>query len=454
MKYFGLLIFCETKKVLKTIFSSRFKYLSVLLCLAVISSAQEKPYFNPLSYSGLEKQVDSIVSHAIQNEAFPGCVVYAARQDSVLFFKSYGFHTYDSLINVKKSDVYDLASITKIAGATLALMKLYDDGLIHLDEPINTYVDRMKGDVGKVSLREALAHQGGLYPWIPFHKVIRKKNDTFKKRDFRSERTLGYDFQVSDSLFLSNDFYEKRIKKLIKRSEVVKNPSYRYSGLFFYLVPEMVQNLTGVSMDTYLQQHFYHPLSANTLGYLPTRKLTLDEIPPTEVDTFFRMLPIHGQVHDEGAILMRGVSGNAGLFGNAEDLAKVMHLLVNEGRSDTIKLLSYQTIQLFTTIQYPNQENRRGLGFDKPLIEYDSLASSVAKHASSRSFGHSGYTGTLTWADPENELIYIFLSNRVYPTRNNRALYQLNVRPTIHQLIYDYLESDFSPKQQPVQMGN
>lgn len=393
------------------------------------------------NFIGLEKQIDSIVTFAINNNAFPGCVVYAVCEDSVLFHKSYGFHTYDSLREVKSDDIYDLASITKIAGGTLALMKLYDDGLIQLDDPIGDYLKKLGRKIGKVTFRQALAHQGGLYPWIPYHQEIRNKKGSFKKKDIVSAIDSDHEYAIADSLYLSNDFYEKRIKKMIRKSDVDENPSYKYSGLFFYLIPELVLKLTGKQYDEYLAEYFYGEIEARSIGFNPSLRFSLDRIPPTEVDTFFRNQLIHGHVHDEGAIMMKGISGNAGLFSHAEDLAKVMKLLVRNGLADTIQLLSSQTVNLFTTAQYPNLENRRGLGFDKPLLVYDSAASSVAKEASVRSFGHSGYTGTLAWADPENKLIFIFLSNRVYPSRNNRALYELNVRPAIHQLLYDYLQN-------------
>ncbi|MEO1255707.1 MAG: serine hydrolase, partial [Bacteroidota bacterium] len=167
----------------------------------------------------------------------------------------------------------------------------------------------------------------------------------------------------------------------------------------------------------------------------------LSQMVPTEIDTFFRMSPIHGKVHDEGAIMMQGVSANAGLFSNAMDLVHLFTMLVENGMTNEFKILSPQTIDLFTSTQYPNAGNRRGLGFDKPLLKYDSIKSSIAKGASFRSYGHSGYTGTIAWADPENGLIFIFLTNRVYPSRRKRAIYQLNVRPTIHQLFYDYLKA-------------
>ncbi|WP_420319238.1 serine hydrolase domain-containing protein [Ekhidna sp.] len=406
-------------------------------------------FVNAQDYYSLRNNIDSIVYDAINAKAFPGCVVYASKGDSVFFLKSYGFHTYDSSRRVAVNDIYDLASVTKVVGGTLAMMKLYEDGHYNLDDPIGNYIDKIGRRVGEVTFREALAHQGGLYPWIPYHLESRKKNGEFRSKTVSNSLDKDYNFPLTDSLYLHNDFYSK-VKKMIRKSEVKKEKQYRYSGLFFYLIPELVESLTDTSYQDYLQIHFYDPLGTETLTFNPLDKFEMEQIVPTEIDTFFRMTPIHGKVHDEGAIMMRGISGNAGLFSNASDLGKVFQMLTNDGLNDTLQLLSPQTIQLFTTAQYPNNENRRGLGFDKPLLRYDSLTSSVAKDVSFRSFGHTGYTGTLAWADPENDLVFIFLSNRVYPTRLQRALYELNVRPTIHQLLYDYFKVNLNENEDPV----
>lgn len=384
-----------------------------------------------------ETKIDSIVADAIRQEAFPGCVIYASKGDSIVYFKSYGFHTYDSMRRVALNDIYDLASVTKVTGATLAVMKLYEDGLINLDDPISKYVDKV-GRVGRATIRETLAHQAGLRPWIPYYQEVKKKNGRFKNNTV-GLKSESYNYSLTDSLYLHKDFYRK-IKKMIGKSKVSDEKIYRYSGLFFYLVPELVEKLTDSSYEEYLSTNFYDSLGAETLMYNPLNSYNRSQIVPTENDTYFRMEQIHGTVHDEGAITMKGVSGNAGLFSNAEDLAKVWRMFLENGKQDTLQFLRPETIQLFTSTQYPNNGNRRGLGFDKPLLEYDSTASSVAKDASFRSYGHSGYTGTLVWADPENDLLFIFLSNRVYPTRENRNLYNLSVRPTIHQLIYDSIK--------------
>ncbi|MEO9873008.1 serine hydrolase domain-containing protein [Ekhidna sp.] len=402
------------------------------------------------AYELLHHKVDSVVSSAIQSEAFPGCVIYAAKGDSVFFLSSYGHHTYDSLRRVAVNDIYDLASVTKVAGGTLAMMKLYEEGFYNLDDPIGAFVDGLRNNIGELTFREILSHQAGLYPWIPYYDESKKKNGKYRSKSISDINGSDYNFPLSDSLFLHKDFYLK-IKKMIRKSEVSKQKSYRYSGLFFYLIPELVKSLTDTSYQDYLDYHFYNPIRAETLTFNPLDKFGKNRIAPTEIDTFFRMKSIHGRVHDEGAIMMKGISGNAGLFSNAEDLGKLFKVFLQDGRYDSAHLLNPSTIQLFTSSQYPNNGNRRGLGFDKPLLKYDSIRSSVAKSASFKSYGHTGYTGTIAWADPESDLIFIFLTNRVYPSRTNRALYDLNVRPSIHQLIYNYLDGQYSQKTYPVE---
>ncbi|MEQ9466519.1 MAG: serine hydrolase [Ekhidna sp.] len=400
-------------------------------------------------YELLKQRIDSVVTEAIQAEAFPGCVIYASLADSMIYLKSFGHHTYDSTRRVAVNDIYDLASITKVAGGTMALMKLYEDGRISLDDPIGDYIDKLGRKVGRVTFREALAHQGGLYPWIPYHSEVKRRNGKFRSKTISTNLDEEYNYPLGDSLYLHGEFYSK-IKKMIRKSELSEDKTYRYSGLFFYLIPELIKNLTDTLYQDYLSAHFYDPLGVRTLTFNPREKFSLHQIVPTEIDTFFRMEKIHGNVHDEGAIMMKGISANAGLFSNAEDIAALFQMLLNDGKLDSVQYLSQQTIRLFTTAQYPNNENRRGLGFDKPLLEYDSIRSSVAKSASFESYGHTGYTGTLAWADPANDLIFIFLTNRVYPSRTYRAIYDLNVRPTIHQFLYDYLDGVLGENTEPV----
>lgn len=389
-------------------------------------------------YSGIQ----AIINQALDSAAFPGCQVLLAKQGQVFYYESFGYHTYDSLRMVNNSDLYDLASITKVTAATLALMKLYDEGKFDLDQTLGYYFPFLaKSNKANLSMRKVLAHQSRLKSWIPYYSESQRKNGRYKRKTISNDSTSGYPYRIPGSdFFLYKEFREKSIYRMIKKSKLYPQEEYVYSGLVFYLLPQLVERLSGESFDDHLNQNFYMPLGAQTLGFEPMKRFPRSQIIPTEVDTFFRMSKLHGVVHDEGAAMMLGVSGNAGLFSNAYDLAKVFQMLLNGGTYGEQKYLSRETINEFTSCQYCDLDNRRGLGFDKPLIEYDSIKTSVAKLASPESYGHSGYTGTLVWADPKNQLLFVFLTNRVHPTRANRKIYQLNIRPKIHDLVYRLIE--------------
>ncbi len=419
------------------------KYAFLLVTMlgnALFLMAQNQGLIN----SNIDK-IDSVLTDGIEKMAFPGAVLWVMHNDSVLIHKAYGYHTYDSLLKVEVDHLYDLASVTKVTAATLAVMKLYEDGLIELDDPISKHLTFLSGNKrGKSTYRELLAHQAGWRPWIPYHQEIRDKNGRLKKKWVDEDKSDRYDFKLAEGKYLRNDFYQK-IKRFIKKAELSDEKKYRYSGLFFYLVPELVQQLTGNSLDKYLEEHFYEPMGATTLGFNPLKKFSLDQIVPTEVDTFFREVPIHGYVHDEGAIMMRGVSGNAGLFANAEDVGKIWSMFLNRGTYRGDIYLKQQTVDLFTTVQYPNNENRRGLGFDMPTLSNESDRSNVSGRVSPRSYGHSGYTGPLVWADPDHDLVFVFLCNRVYPSRKQAMIYELAIRPVLQDLVYEMI----TPKENP-----
>ncbi len=387
----------------------------------------------------LKQRIDSVVSQGLIEKAYPGCQVLLVKDGKVFFHESYGFHTYDSTNQVLNTDIYDLASITKVTAATAGLMKLHDEGKFGLDMPAKTYwPDFRFTKKANLTFRSILAHNARLKSWIPYWKTTLTKRGKYKWNTLSKRETNKHTIKLTDDLYLYNN-YKNKIYRMIRFSKLNPEPGYVYSGLSFYLYPEIISNLSGQEYEKFLKDEFYRPLGASTLTFNAYKHFPKSEIIPTEVDTFFRQIPIHGQVHDEGAAMMDGVSGNAGLFGSAIDLAKVWQMFLNMGEYGGKRYLSNQTVRKFTTCQYCEEGNRRGLGFDKPLIEYDADKSSVAKEASPESFGHSGYTGTFVWADPENGLLFIFLSNRVNPTRENRKLYELNIRPRIHTIVYEEL---------------
>lgn len=392
--------------------------------------------------------IDSILYQAIDSAAFPGCHVLLAKDGIIFYDQTFGYQTYDSLLPVTDKDIYDLASVTKTTASTLALMKLYDEGRFDPDKTFGYYFPYFDHSNKKdLVMRDVLAHQAGLQAWIAYYLKSRRKNGHYKWNTVSTDSSARFPYKLSDSgLYLHRHYIHKKIYKMIRKSPVSDKKEYLYSGLSFYLYPDLIRRVTGQSFEDYLQNTFYKPLGAKSLGFNPSVWYPLRHIVPTEVDTFFRMEPLHGVVHDEGAAMMHGVSGNAGLFSTAIDLAKVYQMLLNGGEYNGRRYLKESTVREFTRCQFCDTGNRRGMGFDKPLIEYDSIMSSVAKEASPESFGHSGYTGTFVWADPANNLLYVFLSNRVYPTRDNSKIYRLNVRPRIHNLVYQLLPGDREEK--------
>jgi len=394
----------------------------------------------------IHTRVDSIINYGIQNEAFPGARILVVKNHKIIFNKAYGFHTYDSIQKVNLDDMYDLASVTKIIGPLPALMKLHSEGQLDLDSPLSNYWKpwKRKKDKRELTIREILAHQAGLKPYIPFLNEVLKKNGNLKKRFIKKKSNYRFKNEAYTGLFVKNRFKNKMFRQ-INRSKVSDIKKYNYSGLSFLIYPELITQITKTNYADYLQYNFYLPLSAKTLGYRPKTKKIKNLIVPTEIDSIFRKELTKNWVHDENAALLGGVSGNAGLFGTALDLAKIMQMYNNYGTYNGKRYISESTLREFTKIQYPENNNRRGLGFDKPLINNSKLSIKKAYPApevSPESFGHSGFTGTFVWADPKNDLVFIFLSNRVYPSRKHRNIYNLNIRPKVQQVFYKALKNN------------
>ncbi|ETN96129.1 serine hydrolase domain-containing protein [Zhouia amylolytica] len=385
-------------------------------------------------------KVDSIMTRGIQERAFPGAQLLVAKNNAIIYHEAFGYHTYDSLQAVSKKDLYDLASVTKIAGPLPVLMQLHDQGKLDLDQNFSYYWKpwRHRKDKKDLTVREVLAHQAGLEPYIVFASKLIRKNGKLKRRFVRHHYSHIFSVKIYDSLYLHNRFYRK-MKRIINRSNVSDEKKYKYSGLSFLLYPEIIKNITGVDYEDYVTDSIYRPMGANTLMFNPTGKYPDSLIVPTEIDNIFRNKTVHGWVHDENAGLMGGVSGNAGLFGTALDLAKLIYMYQNMGVYGNKRYISEGTMKEFTKAQYAENDNKRALGFDKPLLNNSELSISQASPApevSPNSFGHGGFTGTYVWADPDNNLLFIFLSNRVYPNRSHRALYNLNIRPSLQQVFY------------------
>lgn len=400
----------------------------------------------------LHDSIAAILQEGIAAGAFPGAQVLVARRGKIVYHEAFGHHTYAADRPVRRDDIYDLASVTKTSSALAALLRLHGQGRFDLDAPLSRYFDfGPRSNKDTLTMRAMLAHHARLRPWIPYWRGTLRGNARypwrkgwsdsrlndrrFRWRTFKADSSRRFPIRVTDDLWLHRK-YKKRIYKAIRKSPLNTEPGYRYSGLLFYLLPQIVEDLVGMDYETYLHDSIYAPLGATTITYNPLRFFPRDRIVPTERDTFFRMQLLHGTVHDEGAAMMAGVSANAGLFAAPLDLAKLWQMYLDGGSYGDQQLIAPESLAEFTRCQYCDEGNRRGIGFDKPEIEYDPATSSVAEAASAESFGHSGYTGTFVWADPEAELLYLFFSNRVYPTRDNPLIYRLNIRPRIHAALY------------------
>lgn len=384
----------------------------------------------------LTNELTAVIQEGLDSAAFPGCQVLVARKGKVVFHKAFGHHTYEKKRAVQLNDLYDLASVTKVTAPLPALMQLHDQGKFDLDAPFSLYwPDFKKKDKKYMTVREVLSHRAGLKPYINFYQNEKKKDGSFKPSVIRSDSSAKYSIALRPGMYLSSR-YAKKMYKQVKKSPVDPTMTYQYAGLSFLLYPAIIENLSGKSYENYLRTHVYDRLGAARLTFTPLRRFPREQIVPTEVDTFFRSMLLQGVVHDEASAMLGGLSGNAGLFGNANDLAKLLQMYLWGGTYGGERFISDTTLQAFTSRHFADDDNRRGLGFDKPMLE-NKADGYVAEAASEASYGHSGYTGTFFWIDPAEELIFIFLSNRVHPTRDNKKLYQLNLRPRMHQVLYD-----------------
>ncbi len=385
--------------------------------------------------SQLLSRIDSIATHGIRIQAYPGCQIAIIKDGVMIYNKSFGYHTYDSLRPVTNTDIYDLASITKIAATTAVVMRLVEHGILDLEQPIGNYLSFLKyTDKGDIRLRQLLAHQARLFPWIPvFESTI--NNGRYLDGIYSSRQSSAFPFRVAGNFYM-NASYRDTIFTRIINSELLKSQQYRYSDLGFILLGEIIEAVTGQSIDSYADYFLYSPLGLSTMGFEPLKRFDIDRIIPTEDDRVWRKQTIRGHVHDQTAAMLGGVSGHAGLFSNATDLAILMQLFLNYGSYGDEVFFEPATVKEFTRVQFFFNENRRGLGFDKPQLKRDEPGP-ASKSASPLSFGHSGFTGTLAWADPVENLIFVFLSNRTYPDMHNRKIIEENIRTKIQQAIYD-----------------
>ena len=371
------------------------------------------------------KEIDRIVAEGINEKAAPGMVIFVAKEGKVIFNKAYGFHTYENKVKERVDDIFDLASITKTSATTLEVMRLYEKGELNLDTTISTYVASARNtDKQNIRVKEVMLHQAGFIPFIPFYNAI-------KPLDFSRDSTEDFNIKVADNFYMKKDYYKDVMWKQMLNSPVKTEGKYVYSDLSMYFMKEITESITQQSLSSYVKQNFYDPLGLQTTGYNPRYKFPKLRIVPTEDDLTFRKTLLVGYVHDQGAAMVGGVAGHAGLFSNATDLGALYQMLLNKGTYGGERFFKASTVALFTTQQ--SDLSRRGLGFDR--WDPDLTKKYPSELASPQTFGHTGYTGTCVWVDPKENLVYILLSNRVNPQVSNK-LSELNIRPRIQDVIY------------------
>ena len=376
------------------------------------------------------KMIDKVVEEALREQAMPGCQILVAKNGIVIFDKAYGYYTYDSAKKVSKSTKYDLASITKVLATTQGIMYLTEHDSITLDAPLSNYLDYLDNTNKKdITIQQIMAHQAGLYPYYPFWK---KAKQELKLEDESSIRgvQVGKSFWVNSAVEDSLLYWAATSDLLAERIDTITHEQYFYSDIGFYLLKDLIEQQTGLPLDKFLREQLYQPLGTS-LVFNPTCSYPVAELAPTEEDNLLRHENVQGFVHDRNAALMGGVAGQAGLFGNANDVAIMLQLQLNGGWYGNRKYFEPATIKQFLSRQYDN--NRRGLGWDMPGTEPEGPVSELA---SDETFGHTGFTGGSIWADPKESLIFVFLSNRIYPSVENTKLIDMNIRTRIQDIVY------------------
>lgn len=384
----------------------------------------------------LEK-IEPIAREAITSGATPGCHVLIARKGKVIYEKSFGTLLYEPSAKVTDETLYDLASVTKVAATLQAITYLYDRGQLDLTKKASVYLPELRGtNKENMTVKDILTHQAGLWPYLPFWSETVKDTSVFH-RYYSSTASADFPLPVADKMFatkaLPDSLWQWTIRSKVREKNNRLPYDYRYSDMGFYIMQHLAERLLQIPIDEFVQRIIYKPIGAYTLGYQPLKRFPASRIAPTERDTLFRKSLLVGYVHDQGAAMHGGVAGHAGLYGTANDLAKLGQLWLNHGTSGRVKIFSPETVALFTAKQF--EDSRRGLGWDKPVV--NDWSSPTSYFASGKTFGHTGFTGTCIWVDPQFDLIYIFLSNRVHPDMNNTKLLNANIRPRIQDVIYE-----------------
>lgn len=381
------------------------------------------------------KKIDSIANEGIRIKAYPGCQIVVLHDNKLAYSKSYGYQTYDSIIPVNENTIYDVASVTKIMATTISMMKLYEEHKYDLDDKLSDYLPYLKHtNKKKITIKQVLSHNAGLKAWLPFYKESMEDGKLNPSIYSNNPIDKNNYYKVCDNLYIKKTYRDEILKKIAK-SDLNKKPGYVYSDFGFILLGDMIEKITNMPLNEYVSKTFYSPMKLNHTSFKPSEKFSIDSIAPTENDNYFRNELIKGYVHDPASSMMGGVAGHAGLFSNALDLSEICQMLINGGEINGKKYLNAETINIFNHKYFEN--NRRGLGFDKPVDNPKTNSSPCSKYAPEDSYGHTGFTGTFFWVDPIENLVIVFLSNRVYPTAENTKLSKYDIRTNIHDLIYE-----------------
>jgi CubicO group peptidase (beta-lactamase class C family) len=380
-------------------------------------------------------EIDRIALNGIAQGAYPGCEIVAAVDGKIFYRKTFGTHKYKDSTKVKMDDIYDLASITKIGASTTGLMYLQSRGKFDVNKKLADYIPEWVNGtkMENLELKDMLTHQAGLKAWIPFYLNVLKDNQPDPNLFSKSE-TKTFNRQVADNLWMREDYVDSMYKQI--SSQPLGPKDYKYSDLGYYFIMKLIEKQSKHDFNHFLRSRIYEPMGLRTMGFNPLHCFNKNQIIPTENDTKFRKQLVQGYVHDPGAAMLGGVCGHAGLFSNATDLASLFQMFLNKGYYGGVQYLKPEVIEMYTT--NPFSSNYRGIGFDKPKFEGGGTCN---KASSKKSYGHSGFTGTLAWADPEYQLNYVFLSNRVCPDQENRKIIDLHIRTEIQGVLYEAVRS-------------
>ncbi len=382
--------------------------------------------------------IDSLATGAVKHKMTPGLQMVIARKGRVFYHKNFGYHTYSKKQKVSDEDVYDLASLTKILASLPMVMELQEKGILSMHTRLKDILPELR-DTNKadITLKEMLSHYARLKPWIPFYiSTIDEETHKASPKYFKANKTGDYSVEVAESFYMRQDIQDS-IYKVIANSDLRTKQEYKYSDLPYYFLKRFIERAYASSLDYLSQEHLYKTIGANRTGYLPLKRIEKSNIIPTELDDYWREQKIQGYVHDQGAAMQGGIGGHAGLFSNANDVAKIMQMYLNGGYYGGKNYFKKETIDAFNTCYYCDEDVRRGVGFDKPQLEE---VGPTCGCISMNSFGHTGFTGTYAWADPDEEIIYVFLSNRTFPDATNRKLITEDIRTKIQAAIYQAIE--------------